>query len=87
MPLGQPVLYAVYAAVQAVAGAIIVWHYPRHPVGWLLAAFDPDATRSSATPPSPRSPRDAEGWPGAIDAEIAGLSSWIFGGPVITSCS
>ena len=30
-PLGQPVLYAVYAGVQAVAGAIIVWHCSGRP--------------------------------------------------------
>jgi hypothetical protein len=35
----SPSLYAVYAGVQALAGAVIVWHYPRHPIGWLLAAF------------------------------------------------
>ena len=36
MPLGQPALYAVNALVQVVAGAIIVWNLPRHPIGWLL---------------------------------------------------
>ena len=80
-PLDQPVLYAVYAAVQAVAGAIIVWHYPRHPIGWLLAGFAllnaifGDAALSVGRHGS------AEGWPGAAYAEMAGLTSWIFGAP------
>jgi signal transduction histidine kinase len=82
VPLGQPVLYAVNAVVQVAAGAIIVWNYPRHPIGWLLAAL-----------PLTQAPFDAafsygqhgyaEGWPGAIHAEIVSLSSWPVGGLVI----
>ena len=83
VPLGQPVLYAVNAVVQVAAGAIIVWNYPHHPIGWLLAAL-----------PLTQAPFDAalsygqhgyaEGWPGAIHAEIVSLSSWPVGGLVIT---
>jgi signal transduction histidine kinase len=83
MPLGQPALYAVNALVQVVAGAIIVWNLPRHPIGWLLAAI-----------PMTQAPFDAalsygrhgyaEGWPGAMYAEIVSLSSWPAGGLAIT---
>jgi signal transduction histidine kinase len=81
MPLGLPVLYAGYAVVQVVAGAIIVWHYPRHLVGWVLAvsillnALLADATLSYGRHAS------AEGWPGATLAEIVSLSAWITSGP------
>ena len=37
--IGQPVFYAVYAVTQAMAGAVIVWRYPRHRIGWVLIAF------------------------------------------------
>jgi len=81
MPLGLPILYAVYAVVQVVAGAIIVWHYPRHLVGWVLAvsillnALMADVTLSYGRHAS------AEGWPGATFAEIVSFSAWITSGP------
>jgi hypothetical protein len=37
--IGQPVTYAVGVTVQAAAGAVIVWKYPRHRIGWLLVVF------------------------------------------------
>jgi signal transduction histidine kinase len=84
MPLGLPILYAWYAVVQVVAAAIIVWHYPRHLVGWLLAietlhnALMADPTLSYG--------RHAivAGWPGGTFAEIVSLSAWVFSGPLIT---
>ena len=83
MPLGLPVLYAVYAIVQVLAGAIIVWHYPRHLVGWVLAvsillnALLADVTLSYGRHAS------LEGWPGATLAEIVSFSAWIADGPGI----
>ncbi|HEX2806289.1 MAG TPA: sensor histidine kinase [Kineosporiaceae bacterium] len=78
MPLAQPVLTAVFAVVQAVAGAIIVWNYPRQPIGWLLAAsalvealFDVALSYGRHG--------YAEGWPGATRAEIVGVTSWPVG--------
>jgi len=83
MPLGQPVSYAVAAVVQVVAGAVIVWHYPRHPVGWLLAALTVTQAPFDAALSYGRRGY-AAGWPGAIHAEIVSLSSWMLGGLVIT---
>jgi signal transduction histidine kinase len=78
-PLGQPVLYAVYAGVQAVAGAIIVWHYPRHRIGWLLAAFALVNALSADAALSYGRHGYGEGWPGATHAEIVSLTSWVVG--------
>ena len=83
MPLGQPMLYAVTAVVQVVAGAIIVWHDPRHPVGWLLAALSLTQAPFDAALAYGRHGY-AAGWPGAIQAEIASLSTWALGGLVIS---
>ena len=83
MPLGLPILYAVYAVVQVLAGAIIVWHYPRHLVGWVLAvsillnALLADLTLSYGRHAS------VEGWPGATLAELVSFSAWITSGPGI----
>lgn len=78
-PIGQPALYAVGAAVQVLAGAIIVWAYPRHPIGWLLSAMAllsafSDAAYGYAARGVP------QGWPGATYAEIVSLTSWVIGG-------
>ena len=82
MPLGQPVSYAVVAVVQVVAGAIIVWHDPRHPVGWLLAAVALTQAPFDAALAYGRHGY-AGGWSGAVDAEIVSLSSWPLGGLAI----
>jgi signal transduction histidine kinase len=82
--LGLPVLYAVTAVVQVAAAAIIVWHYPRHPVGWLLAAL-PAASQAPFDAALAYGRRGyAEGWPGATQAEVVSLSSWMAGGLVIS---
>jgi hypothetical protein len=78
-PLGQPVLYAVYAGIQAATGAVIVWHYPRHPIGWLLAAFALVDALLSGAALSYGLRGHAEGWPGATYAEVASLTSWAVG--------
>ena len=78
-PLGQPVLYAVYGIVQAVAAAIIVWSYPRHPIGWLLAAFGLLNTVSSDVALSYGERGSLRGWPGATSAEIVSFTSWPIG--------
>ena len=75
--LGQALIYAVYAVVQILAGAAVVWSHPHHRVGWLLvvtsffnATF---TTRSSHTasrrpctagqpPHRPRSSHSPAGW-------------------------
>jgi signal transduction histidine kinase len=79
VPLGQPVLYAAYTGIQAGAGAIIVWHYPRHPIGWLLAAFALVNALLADAALSYGQHGYAEGWPGATHAEVVGLTSWVVG--------
>jgi signal transduction histidine kinase len=79
MPLGQPASYAVVAVVQVVAGAVIVWHYPRHPIGWLLAALTLTQAPFDAALAYGRHGYVAD-WPGAIQAEMVSLSSWMLGG-------
>jgi len=76
-PIGQPVLYAVFAVVQAVAGAIIVWSYPRHPIGWLLCGFALGNALLSDAALSYGSRGYVEGWPGATPAEVVSLTSWV----------
>ena len=79
VPLGQPVLYAAYTGIQAVAGAIIVWHYPRHPIGWLLAAFALGNALLADTALAYGQHGYAEGWPGATYAEVVSLTLWVVG--------
>jgi signal transduction histidine kinase len=79
VPLGQPVLYAAYTSIQAVAGAIIVWHYPRHPIGWLLAAFALNQALLADAALAYGQRGYAEGWPGATQAEVVSLTSWPVG--------
>ncbi len=38
-PRYDTVMYAVYAACLAGAGAVIVMRYPRHAIGWLFICF------------------------------------------------
>lgn len=82
VPLGQPMSYAVVAVGQVVAGAVIVWHYPRHPVGWLLAALALTQAPFDAALAYGRHGY-ATGWVGATQAEMVSLSSWMLGGLVI----
>jgi len=79
VPLGQPVLYAAYAGIQAVAGAMIVWRYPRHPIGWLLAAFALNQALLADAALAYGQHGYAEGWPGATQAEVVSLTSWPIG--------
>lgn len=79
VPLGQPVLYAAYAGIQAVAGAIIVWHYPRHRIGWLLAAFALVHALLVDAALAYGQRGYAEGWPGATHAEVVSVTSWVVG--------
>lgn len=78
--IGQPLLYAVSAVVQAVAGAIIVWNYPRHRIGWLLAAFALINALFSDAGLAYGLRGYVEGWPGATHAEVVGLTSWVVNG-------
>ena len=79
-PIGQPVLYAVSAVVQAVAGATIVWNYPRHRIGWLLVAFALFGALFADAALSYGSRGYVEGWPGATQAEVVSLTSWVVAG-------
>src|SRR3954451_2289272 len=83
-PIAQPVLYAVFAVVQASAGAVIVWKYPRHPIGWLLSALALVNVLFSDAARSYGSRGYIEGWPGATYAEVVSLTSWVFGSLGIT---
>ncbi len=80
VPLGQPVLYAVNGVTQALAGAVIVWKYPRHRIGWLLAAFALINSLFADALLSYGYRGHQEGWPGAVYAEIVGLTSWTVSG-------
>ncbi|CUR57985.1 putative Integral membrane sensor signal transduction histidine kinase [metagenome] len=75
VPVDQPALYAVTALVQVAAGAVIVWNFPRHPIGWLLVAIAMTQAPFDAALSYGRHGY-AEGWPGARYAEIVSLSSW-----------
>ncbi len=76
-PMGKPVLFAVYAVVQATAGAVIVWHYPRHWIGWLLAVFALGNALFADAAWAYGERGYIEGWPGATYAEVVSLGSWI----------
>jgi signal transduction histidine kinase len=78
VPLDLPVLYAVGAVVQVAAGAIIVWKYPRHPVGWLLTAMIVQQAPLDAALAYGRHGA-AAGWPGAVGAEIVSRAAWPLG--------
>ena len=76
-PRYDTVLYALYAVVQAVAGALIVSRHPRHPIGWLFLWFAlfnavvADALQGWGL-------RAAQaGWPAGPVAEWLALNSWI----------
>jgi signal transduction histidine kinase len=79
-PLAQPILYAVYGIVQAIAAAIIVWSYPRHPIGWLLAAFGLVNTLCADLALSYGERGSLHGWPAASYAELVSVVSWPVGG-------
>jgi hypothetical protein len=76
-PVGQPLLFAVSAVLQAGAGAIIVWNYPRHPIGWLLVVFTFFNALFSDAAISYGVRGRLEGWPGATYGEILSLTSWV----------
>ena len=79
-PLGQPLLYAVYEIVQVVAAALIIWSYPRHPIGWLLAVFGLVNAVFADLALSYGERGSLQGWPGATYAEIVSLASWALSG-------
>jgi signal transduction histidine kinase len=75
--LGQALIYAVYAVVQVLAGAAILWAHPHHRVGWLLvvssllnAAFT-DALLAYGRQAA------VHGWPAAAPAQVVALSGWM----------
>lgn len=72
-----PAAYALYAVTQAMAGALIVWCHPRHPIGWLLVGFALwNAVVADAALAYGRRAA-VDGWPLADQAQLAGLLSWI----------
>jgi len=75
--MGEPVLYAVNAIVQVVAGAVIVWTYPRHRIGWLLTVLALGSAVFADVASSYGQRGHVEGWPGAAYAEIVSLTAWI----------
>ena len=79
-PIGQPVLYAVGAAVQVLAGAVIVWSYPRHPIGWLLVILTLVSAVFSDAASAYGVRGFLRGWPGATYAEVVSRTSWVVGG-------
>jgi signal transduction histidine kinase len=76
-PVGQPLLFAGSGILQAGAGAIIVWNYPRHPIGWLLVVFTFFNALCSDAALSYGLRGHHEGWPGATYVEILSLTSWV----------
>ena len=75
--LGLAAAYAANNVVQACAGAVIVWTYPRHRVGWLLASVAvANALLGDVALHYGQRAYD-QAWPGATYAEMVGLISWI----------
>ena len=75
--LDQALIYAVYAVVQVLAGAAVVWSHPRHRVGWLLVvtAFL-NATFTDALLAYGKQ-AGLHGWPAAAPAQVVALSGWM----------
>ncbi|CAN5398764.1 hypothetical protein BH10ACT10_BH10ACT10_13710 [soil metagenome] len=76
-PMGQPLIFAVSAVLQATAGAIIVWNYPRHFIGWLLVVFTFFNALFSDAAVAYGIRGHVERWPGATYGEILSLTSWV----------
>jgi hypothetical protein len=75
--LDQALIYAVYAIVQVLAGAAVVWSHPRHRVGWLLVVFSLfNATFTDALLAYGKQAA-LHGWPAAAPAQVVALSGWM----------
>ena len=75
--LDQALIYAVYAIVQVLAGAAVVWSHPRHRVGWLLVVFSLfNATFADALLAYGKQAA-LHGWPAAAPAQVVALSGWM----------
>ena len=78
--LGQASIYAVYAVVQVLAGAAVVWRHPHHRVGWLLVVSSVfNATFSDALLAYGRQAA-LHAWPAAAPAQVVALSGWMVAG-------
>jgi signal transduction histidine kinase len=75
--LDQALIYAVYAIVQVLAGAAVIWSHPRHRVGWLLVVFSVfNATFTDALLAYGKHGA-LHGWPAAAPAQVVALSGWM----------
>ena len=75
--LGQALTYAVYAVVQVLAGAAVVWSHPHHRVGWLLVVTSFfNATFTDALLAYGKQAA-LHGWPAAAPAQVVALSGWM----------
>ena len=75
--LDQALIYAVYAIVQVLAGAAVVWSHPRHRVGWLLVVISLfNATFTDALLAYGKQAA-LHGWPAAAPAQVVALSGWM----------
>ena len=76
-PMAPAVIYAGYATVQAAAGGMVVWRYPRHRVGWLLvlAALFHAVVSDFGLAYGEQGAH--HGWPATDLAQVLGWSAWI----------
>jgi signal transduction histidine kinase len=75
--LGQALIYAVYAVVQVLAGAAVVWSHAHHRVGWLLVVTSfLNATFTDALLAYGKQAA-SHGWPAAAPAQVVALSGWM----------
>jgi signal transduction histidine kinase len=75
--LDQALIYAVYAIVQVLAGAAVVWSHPRHRVGWLLVVSSLFTTTFTDALLAYGKQAALHGWPAAAPAQVVALSGWM----------
>ena len=75
--LDQALIYAVYAIVQVLAGAAVVWSHPRHRVGWLLVVSSLFTSTFTDALLAYGKQAALHGWPAAAPAQVVALSGWM----------
>jgi signal transduction histidine kinase len=75
--LSQAVIYAVYAVVQVLAGAAVIWSHPYHRVGWLLVVSSFLNAMFTDLLLAYGEQAALHGWPAAAPAQVVALSGWM----------
>ncbi len=75
--LGQALIYAVYAVVQVLAGAAVIWSHPHHRVGWLLVVTSVLNATFADVLLAYGKQAALHGWPAAAPAQVVALSGWM----------